>query len=180
MELCLNLKIKKEEIPKLADQITALLYGGIYNIDLFIENHWELSDGDLEIYQEQLTAIAGMICFIKEIKRENVCLNVLTDIFSPGEAKDESLTMCKDCPCTHCRPDKTAFKEFTGFENIPFRDYCKKPFKELAVSGVLLGQLVRQPVEWTDLDEADWFELQLLKGAQYAIQDQDEQSNMEV
>lgn len=179
MDMCLTLKIKREELSKLADRVTAVIHGGIYNIDILVENHWEMSQDDLAVYAGQLNKIAEKILFIKEIKRETVSINVLTDIFSPQKSKDPMLTMCVDCPCTQCQPDRAVFKEFTGFENIPFQDYCKKAFTEMSISGMLLEKLIHQPVDWSDLDEKTWFELQLLKGAQHAIQAQSGQPSPE-
>lgn len=170
MEMRLSLNIGKEELGNLADQVTAIIHGGIYNIDVLVERHWEMNQYDLAVYADQLNKIAQMIRFLKDIKREHVCINVLTDIFGPKPEKDPVFTMCADCPCSQCRPEPALFKEITGFENIPFQAYCQKAFTEMAVSGKLLENLLHQPVDWSDLDAKTWFELQLLKGAQHAIQ----------
>lgn len=181
MEMCLTLKVEKQEISKLADKVTALIHSGIYNIDIVIDKHWQMSLDDMIAYERQLMKISRIIYFIKSIKREFVCINVLTDIFSPQEEKDAMFTMCKGCPCTQCKPNPEVFKEFTGFANIPFKDYCRKSFVEMLCSGALLKQLKGddEPIDWSDITEEEWFELQLLKGAQHELQTAVKQSDIQ-
>lgn len=163
IQLIGKITVEAKEVQKLSDIVYGLLLKGIYNIDIDIPNYY--GAGIEDEYFGELGKMAEMILSYRQMKKINVSVREITDVFSIKQVREKDLIVCKDCPCTHCTPDRKLFKAATGFENIPSIEFCRKRFLELAVSNQLHIALYNK--ELSDLDENDWFDLNALRSSGY-------------
>lgn len=154
----LTLTVTLSDLFGAYERFVSAVEAGTYQYDIVLaENLPELTEQDLGRYRAFLNLLAERVVTERRENNRYIAIDVLTDIFShnaDSAAVQESYLYCRHCPCFQCAPNPEEFTRESMNQYMPYWQYCKKAFAELAMSKYIADEL-KLPIAISDIDFHD-------------------------